>query len=152
ETLPLDEGARARKQLDRRANFADVLPRPGLDADQTHLEVGRARDEHRRPRVLDLLDGAIALVRLGERFGAREQRLDAAALVGRDAVLEKVRADPESLRQPLHRLARRARLAALDLAHVLLAETRAREVGLRQAGRNAQLANAVTKARCACGS
>src|SRR5205807_8084606 len=78
---------------------------------------------------------------------ARRHRLDAAPLVGRDAVLEKVGVDPEPLPQPLDRLARRTRLAALDLADVFLAEAVAGQLGLRQSGRDTELAQALAQAR-----
>jgi hypothetical protein len=80
------------------------------------------------------------VARLRDGLRARQQRLDAITLVGGDAVLQEIRVDPEPLREPFDRLARRARLTALDLAHVLLAETRARDVRLRQACGNAKLA------------
>ena len=100
-------------------------PRPRRRASRTSSSgepVTRTAVAH----VLDLLERLVALVRLGEGLGTREHRLDPAALVGRDAVLQEVGVDPEPLREPLDRLARRARLAALDLAHVLLAEARRR--------------------------
>ena len=112
-------------------------------AEEPNLEVGRARDEDRGARVLDLLERLLALVRRGQCLGAREHRLDPAALVGRDTVLQEVGVDAQPLREPLDRLARRARLAALDLAHVLLAEARAGEVGLGQSRGDAELADAV---------
>ena len=49
--------------------------------------------------------------------------------------------------QPLDRLARRARLAALDLAHVLLREALAGELRLREALRDPQLAHAIPERR-----
>jgi hypothetical protein len=86
-------------------------------------------------------------VRLDERLGTSQGRLDAAALVGRDAVGQVAGIDVESAREPRDRLAGRAGLAALDLADVLLRESIARELALRQARGDAQLAQALRDAR-----
>ena len=86
-------------------------------------------------------------VRLGQRLGPREQRLDPAAQVGGDAAAEERRVDAELPREPLDRLGGRARLAALDLADVLLREPVARDIGLRQAGREAERAQPLAEAR-----
>src|SRR5437016_10176371 len=82
----------------------------------------------------------------GQRVRAREQRVDAPALVCRDATLEEAGIDAELDREPLDGLARGPGLAALDLADVLLRETVAREIGLRQAGGDAQLPHALAQA------
>src|SRR5215217_9457058 len=145
EAEPLDERPRPREQFDCVANLADVLAGPRLDREEPNFEVRRAGDEDRRARVLDLLERLLAFVRLGQGLGASEHRFDPAALVGRDTVLEEVGVDAELLREPLDRLPRRARLAALDLAHVFLAEPRAREVRLRESRGHAKLANAVAE-------
>src|SRR5262249_44423674 len=63
----------------------------------------------------------------------------AAALVGRDAVREEAGVDTEASGKPFDRLSCRTRLAALDLAHVLLREPIAGEIRLRHSGRDAQL-------------
>ena len=99
------------------------------------------------------LDGLAVAVRLRERLGAGEQRLDTAALVGRDTTGEKGGIDLEALRQPLDGLGGRARLAALDLADVLLGEAIAGELRLRQPGGHTQQAQPVAEARPGgCGS
>ena len=85
-------------------------------------------------------------MRLGERLGPGEQRLDAIAVVDGDAVEQELRVDGEPLRQPGDRLVGRPRLAALDLADVLLREAVAGERGLRQAGGDAQRADALADA------
>ena len=86
-----------------------------------------------------------------QRLGPGECALEAAALVGRDAVREKAGVDAEPRREPLDRLARRARLAALDLGDVLLREALAREVALRQPCGDAELAQALAEAKPAAG-
>src|SRR5205823_4921568 len=98
-----------------------------------------AGGEDGRPHALELLDRLGVAVRADQRLAAGEPGLDAAALVGGDAVREEVRVDPEPLGEPLDRLARGTRLAALDLADVLLGEPLARELRLRQAGRDPEL-------------
>ena len=85
-------------------------------------------------------------MRLGQCLRAREQRVDATALVGGDPALEKAGIGAELDGQPLDRLARGPGLAALDLADVLLREAVAGEVGLRQAGGDAQLPHALAQA------
>ena len=69
------------------------------------------------------------------------------ALVGRDAVREEACVDTESRSEPLDRLARRAGLAALDLAHVLLREAIPGQLALRHAGGDAQLAQPLAQAK-----
>ena len=90
-------------------------------------------------------------MRLGERFGAGQRRLDAAALVGRDAVGQVAGVDVEAAREPRDRLAGRTGLAALDLADVLLREPIAGELALCQARGDAQLAHALTEPK-GCGT
>ena len=82
-------------------------------------------------------------MRLGERLGARQERLDPIADVEGDAVEEELRVDAELLCEPGDGLVGRPRLAALDLADVLLGEAIAGERGLRQAGGDTQRAEAL---------
>ena len=84
-------------------------------------------------------------VLLEQRIGAGEDRLGLRALVGGDAAREEAGVDPQPQREPLDRLRRRARLAALDLRDVLLREAVAGELGLRQPCGDAQLAQALTE-------
>ena len=77
-------------------------------------------------------------------------RLDAAALVGRDAAAEERRVDAEPLREPLDRLGGRARLAALDLADVLLREALAGELRLRHPRSEAERAKALAERDAGC--
>jgi hypothetical protein len=83
---------------------------------------------------------------LGQRVCAREQRVDATALVGGDAPLEEAGVDAELDREPLDRLPCGPGLAALDLADVLLREAVAGEVGLSQARRHAKLSHTLAQA------
>jgi hypothetical protein len=90
-------------------------------------------------------------VRLDERLGSSQGRLDATAFVGRDAVGQVAGVDVEAAREPRDRLAGRAGLAALDLADVLLREPIARELALCQARGDAKLAQALTEPK-GCGT
>ena len=74
------------------------------------------------------------LAGLDQRLGAGERGLDAVARVRRDAVGEEARIDAEARREPLDRLLRRARLAALDLqTYSLEKRSPARSVCVRPA-------------------
>jgi hypothetical protein len=88
-------------------------------------------------------------VRVRERLGPSQHRLDPAPLVRGHTALEEVGVDAQLRRDPLDRLARGPGLAALDLTDVLLREAVAGEVGLGQPGRDAQLANALAEAGAA---
>src|SRR3954469_3780377 len=92
------------------------------------------RRENSRTGVLELLDRRVVLMRVRERLGAGQHALDAAALVGGDALLEEAGVGAELGGEPRDRLARGPGLAALDLADVLLRKAVAGEVGLGQAG------------------
>ena len=85
---------RARTSNSIASRTSHVLARPGLDSEEPNLEVGRGSDEDGGARIIYLLERLPALVRLRERLGTREHRLDPAALVGRDSVLEEVGVDP----------------------------------------------------------
>src|SRR5207248_199500 len=80
------------------------------------------------------------LVLIEERVGPGQGGLGLRTLIRRDAARKEPGVDAEAHRKPLDRLRGRARLATLDLRDVLLREAIAREIGLRQAGRHAQLA------------
>ena len=139
--------AGAVQQLDGGANIPLLHACPGLTGERAHLELDRVRGRDCGARLRVGIDGVLVAVRLRECLGACEQRLDAAALVGRDATGEKRGIDFEALRQPLDGLGGRARLAALDLADVLLGEAVAGELGLRHAGGHAQQPQPVAEAR-----
>ena len=115
------------------------------------VELGHARRAGGGNERLVLDRGVVVARGLDQRLGARERALEAAALVGRDAVREETGVDAEPDREPFDRLARRARLAALDLGDVLLREALARELALRQAGGDAELAEALAEAQPAGG-
>jgi hypothetical protein len=106
---------------------------------RARLELGEPGGEDGGADVEVEVGGLVELVGLGERLGPRKRRLDAAPRVGGDAVREEARVDAEPGGEPLDRLGRRARLAALDLADVLLREPVAGEFALRDACRDAQL-------------
>ena len=129
--------------------------RPGLAGQEAGLQLRGAGRGDCGADVLELGDGLLVAMCFDESLRARERCLDAAALVGRDAVGEIPRVDFEPAGEPRDRLSGRARLAALDLAHVLLREPIARELALRQARGNAELAQSLTEpdgcgARCLC--
>src|SRR5581483_383633 len=95
----------------------------------------------------------VETVLLRKRVRLGEDRLGLRAVVGGDAAREEARVDAEAQREPVDRLGRRARLAALDLRDVLLAEPVAREIRLREAGRHPKLAQALAEPRNAgCGN
>jgi hypothetical protein len=81
---------------------------------------------------------------LAQSLRAREGSLDPTTLIGGDAAGEEARVDTEPLREPLDRLLRRAGLAALDLTDIFLREPVTGEVGLGQAGVDAQRAETLT--------
>ena len=111
---------------------------PGLAGEGADLELGRSGGADVAAGGGEELGRLQRAVRLGERLGADEQCLDPAAQVGRDAAAEERGVDAELCREPGDRLGGRARLAALDLADVLLREAIARDLGLRQPGSEAQ--------------
>src|SRR5829696_1574903 len=126
--------ARLVEQLERGPNLACVGTGPGLAAEDPDVQLDGAGSEHSRKRLRVLLDGRGVLLVGRQRVGAGENGLGARTAVGRDAAREKRRIDAQARREPLDGLRRRTRLPALDLRDVLLRETVAREVGLRQPG------------------
>src|SRR5829696_1187784 len=126
--------ARVVEQLQRGPNLACVGTGPGLAAEDPDVQLDGAGSEHSRKRLRVLLDGGGVLLVGRQRVGAGENGLGARTAVGRDAAREKRRIDAQARREPLDGLRRRTRLPALDLRDVLLRETVAREVGLRQPG------------------
>jgi hypothetical protein len=83
---------------------------------------------------------------LDHRLGPGEGRFEPAPLVGRDAVGEEARVAAQADGEPLDRLGRGARLAALYLGDVLLREALARELALREPGGNAKLTKPFSEA------
>ena len=74
-------------------------------AERARLELGHARRQHGGANALELLERLVVPPRFEQRVRTRERGVDAAALVGRDAVREKARVDAEPLGKPLDRLA-----------------------------------------------
>jgi hypothetical protein len=146
ELRRLGEHACPVEELDRVLDLAALHPGPRFAGQVANLELGDAGREHRGLAVLVLGDRLVVPVVLGQRVRAREQRVDAAALVGGDAPLEETGVDAELDREPLDRLARGPGLTALDLADVFLREAVAGEVGLGQAGRHAKLPHSLAQA------
>src|SRR4029079_8149385 len=99
-----------------------------------------------RTNLAERLDRLAVAVCLGEGLRPCEPRLDPRPHVGRHAVLEILVVDNEPRGEPRDRVGRRPCLAALDLAHVLLRETLARELGLGQPGRDSEGAHALADA------
>ena len=147
EAFALDERARLGEQGEPALDVAVLGARHRLAVQRAHAQLGRARPQHGRQRPRVLLDRRVELVLLEQRLGAREDRLGLRAVVGRDAAREEAGVDPQAKREPLDGLRRRARLAPLDLRDVLLREAVAGELGLRQPGGHAQLAQALAEAR-----
>ena len=142
ERLALRERARTLEQRERFADLALVRTRPCFADERAKLELRRARRADGRRNALVGDDGVGEPVGLDERLGTCKHALDPPALVRRHTVREETWVDAEPRREPLHRLASRASLAALDLADVLLREAIAGELGLREPGRDAELAQA----------
>src|SRR4051794_3264780 len=142
----LDEAARLLEQSEPLADLAALLAGPTLAAERAELELDRARGRNRRATALELADRLVVAVVVRKHLGPGEDGLDAGALVTGDAVREEAWVDAEPRREPLDRLRSRARLAALDLADVLLREAIAGELRLRQARGHAQLAQALAEA------
>ena len=146
ERRPLGELARAGERGQRLVVAAELDQRPGLAEQEPELEIARAGALDRLLRTGELLERLGVLVCLGERLRAGERRLGAGPVGDADAGLEEVRIDAELLGQPLERVRRRARLAALDLADVLLREPAAGEVALGQAAGDAKRLEPLTDA------
>ena len=144
---PLGELAGDEEELDCLAHLAFLGARPGLAGEGADLELCRSGGADVAPGGGEELGRLQRAVRLGQRLGADEERLDPAAQVGRHAAAEERGVDAELRREPRDRLGGRARLAALDLADVLLREAIARDLGLRQPGSEAQRPQPLADAR-----
>jgi hypothetical protein len=111
----------------------------------THLQLRHAGRARRGDQRLERFHGLRVLLRLVQRLGAREGSLEPGALVGRDAAREEAGVDSQAVGEPFDRSLGRARLAALDLGHVLLREAVARELALRQSRGDAELAEPLSE-------
>ncbi len=143
----LDEPARLVQQLERDAERTESHLRAAGTDERAYLELGKAARVRRRHEHVVLLRGLFVGANLEQRLGAREGALEAAALVGGDAVRKESRVDAEADGEPVDRLARRPRLAALDLRDVLLREPLAGELALGQARGDPQLTQAFAEAQ-----
>ena len=140
----LGEVARACEQVESRPKLAVRHPRPALGQERAELELaglGRVGD------AVERLERLVEPLALDRGLSPHDGGLDLGVLVPRLAGLEIRGVDAEPLCDPRERLRRRARLAALDLADVLLREAVAGEIGLGQARSNAQLSKPGTKTR-----
>ena len=117
-----------------------------LAVQRANPKLGGAGPEHGRQRPRVLGDRLVEPVLLRKRVGAGQDRLGLRPLVRGDAARQEAGVDAQTQRQPLDRVRRRARLPALDLRDVLLREPVAGEVGLRQPGGDAQLAQPLADA------
>ena len=126
--------------------MARLLQRPRLARERPHLQSRRSRLLRGRRRSPERLDRLLVAVGRGERLGPLELRLDLRPLLGGHTRREEHRIDAELLGQPGDRRLGRPRLAALDLADVLLREPLARELGLCQTCGHAQRADALAQA------
>ena len=133
ERRALDEPARLLEQVDRGLDLAALRRGPASpDSARNWRSIGRSDD--RRARVAETRRSPRRSASSISASPRVERRLGPGALVGGDAALEEERVDAELLGQPLDRLGRRLRLAALDLADVLLREPLAGELALGQPG------------------
>ena len=137
ETGLFGQLARARQQLERRTELSVVHAGPGLDQERAKLELLRLR---RELQTVEGFQRLVELLSLDRGLGAHHRGLDLCVLVPALPGLEVRDVDTKSLRDPGERLLRRARLAPLDLAHVLLREAIAGQLRLRQPCGNAKLA------------
>ena len=146
ETGALGESPGALEERDRLPHLSPADADRGLARQRARLELGQPGREHRRTDPLELLERFVVAPRLEESICARECGIDTSALVGRNTVRQVARVDTQSVGEPLDRLGRGFRLAALDLADVLLRESLARQVRLGHPPCDAQLAQTLAEA------
>ena len=138
----LGESARLGEERCSLLQLAVLELGPRFAAQRSELEIFRSSCPGGVPNLRELRRRNRVLAALAKRRCAGELRLPTAALVRGDPRLEQVGVDSELLRQPRNGLRGGPRLAALDLAQVLLAEAARCEVGLRKARRGAEFAQA----------
>ena len=136
--LHLRELARRLQQLNGLAHLAALDACPGLTAQRAQLDLGRACPPKSRPHLLELGDRLVVTICLRERLGTGQSCLDPAPLGRGDAARQERTVDAQPLGEPVDRLGRRASLAALDLADVLLGEAPGGELRLCHPRRDAQ--------------
>src|SRR5262249_19534274 len=122
ELRPFHEHPSVPEQLDRLAKLPELGQRPCLPGEAAGLELGEGAQADLDAHDIERLASLLVATRFEQRFGARERRLDAVALIRVDPRGEEADIDAEALREPGGRLSRRARLPALDLRDVLLRE------------------------------
>ena len=127
----------ADEQLEGRAKLCARHSCPSLREQGSELELASLRGELQAGQRFE---GFVVLLTLDCGLGSGDRGLDFRVLVPGLAGLEIRDVDAEPLADPGKRLFRRPRLPALDLAHVLLREAVARQLGLRQPRGNAKLA------------
>jgi len=113
--------------------------RQSCSDERPDLELGTAGRARRGDEQLEHARRVGVVARLVQSLGAGERAFEPTALVGRDTAREEPRVDAETCREPFERLARRPRLAALDLGDVLLLEAIAGKVALREPGLRTEL-------------
>ena len=147
-SLNCDPSASSRARC-RRASASRTSPRSA----SAHASPERPRTSSSTDPAAPMSARACLKVSIDSSYRRASERASARASVGLDAVAdirgdtgrEERRIDTEPRCQPGGGLHRRACLAALDLADVLLREPVARELGLCQPGREAQRAQPLTE-------
>src|SRR5207247_1811333 len=134
------------------AHVSAADPERCLARQEARFELGKPGRKHRRTDPLELLERFLVPPSLEQRIGAGERRLDAATLVGVDAVRQITRVDAEPVGEPADCLGGRLRLAPLDLADVLLREAVAGQLGLGHSTCHPQLPETLPEAKSRLGS
>ena len=96
------------------------------------MEVERPGSRDRGGGLTECTDRLAVFTATDVRFGAGNDRLGAVALLARNTALEKFEFDAEPGRQPCDRLVGGTGLATFYLGDVLLRESVAGELGLRE--------------------
>ena len=147
---------RRHQQVECRPHVAGAHERSGLSDERLHLQLRHSRGADLGTDGAEHLEGLVGLIRKRQRLGTCQRRLGLPARVRRNTDSEVVAVDSEPLREPDDRVTGRARLPALDLAHVLLREAVAASP-LRQPGREPQRPQPVAESEagtarvCSCG-
>ena len=131
EDAALAQHARPLQEPDRLSHLAAAHADRRLARECAYLELGNPGRRHGRLDGDELLERLVVPPRLEQRVGPGQRRVDAAALVGGDAVGQEPGVDAETVGDPFDRLLGRLRLAALDLADVFLGEPVAGQIRLR---------------------
>src|SRR5262249_48165423 len=119
----------------RLVELAVADPSPGLSLEPSQNPIGTARAGREVACSFERAHGVAVAMPLEEELGLLQRGIQPLAVRAAEPVLQVLAIGREALREPVHRLARRPRLPALDLADVLLREATCGELGLRQARR-----------------